>query len=389
MERYKEYCTGCGLCKAVNDVNFEIDDKGFNIPILKEKDRELCSTVCLASKNASKRIYSKNIWGDFNSVFLGWSNNKEIRENASSGGVLTSLCCYLLESGKVDGIIQTTVGDKIYETKTIVSHTTEEVCNCLGSRYSISSPLENILNLLEEGKKYAFVGKPCDVTSLKLYMENNTSLSNSIIYTLSFFCAGQPSLNAQKKLLKALDCANEEECISLRYRGNGWPGYATVQKIDGKCNKISYNESWSKILGRDVRKSCRFCIDGIGSLADISCGDAWYLLKNNKPDFSEHKGRNIVFSRTRKGETLLNDAVQGGFIHTEEYKELNNLKLIQKYQFERRSTMFSMILAIKISLKKSPFYSFSTLLSFSKNVGVIKQFKRFSGTIKRIINKKI
>ena len=124
-----------------------------------------------------------------------------------------------------------------------------------------------------------------------------------------------------------------DRCISLRYRGNGWPGYATVQKIDGKCNKISYNESWSKILGRDVRKSCRFCIDGIGSLADISCGDAWYLLKNNKPDFSEHKGRNIVFSRTRKGETLLNDAVQGGFIHTEEYKELNNLKLIQKYQF--------------------------------------------------------
>ena len=65
------------------------------------------------------------------------------------------------------------------------------------------------MNLLEEGKKYAFVGKPCDVTSLKLYMENDAFCQIVLFIFLSFFCAGQrSSLNAQKVV--EADFANEE-----------------------------------------------------------------------------------------------------------------------------------------------------------------------------------
>ena len=49
---------------------------------------------------------------------------------------------------------------------------------------------------------------------------------------MSFFCAGLPSIDAQKKLLEEMGC--NSRVVSLRYRGNGWPGYATANLENGK-----------------------------------------------------------------------------------------------------------------------------------------------------------
>ena len=117
--------------------------------------------------------------------------------------------------------------------------------------------------------------------------------------------------------------------------------------VDDKGNKhaMSYNDSWGKILGRDINKFCRFCMDGIGEFADISCGDAWYIEEDGTPDFNEHDGRNITFSRTKKGDELLKMCVKDGVLISESY-EINNLKCIQKYQYERRSHVYSRILGM-------------------------------------------
>lgn len=109
-------------------------------------------------------------------------------------------------------------------------------------------------------------------------------LKETIPYLFSFFCMGLPSESAQIKLLKKLEC---KECKSLDYRGNGWPGFATAIDKDSKVHQITYDESWGEILGRDLMPVCKFCIDGIGEMADIACGDAWYLTSENTPDFSE------------------------------------------------------------------------------------------------------
>ena len=44
------------------------------------------------------------VWGRRESSFLAYSSNSEIRYNASSGGVLTSICSYLVETKRVEGI---------------------------------------------------------------------------------------------------------------------------------------------------------------------------------------------------------------------------------------------------------------------------------------------
>ena len=236
---------------------------------------------------------------------------------------------------------------------------------------------------MEEGKKYAFIGKPCDVVALRNYMEINAKLKESIPYLLSFFCMGLPSDLAQTKLLQKLECRN---CKSLDYRGNGWPGFATAIDSDGKVHKITYDESWGQILGRDLMPACKFCIDGIGEMADISCGDAWYLTEENKPDFSEHEGRNVVFARTSKGNDLLNEMKDKEIINLEKYDNYEvELSLIQKSQWNRRREMKHRILAMKVLLQEHPSYDSKLLKLYSRGLSEKQKARILLGTSKRIL----
>lgn len=179
-----------------------------------------------------------------------------------------------------------------------------------------------------------------------------------------------PSTGAQEKLLKHLECS-PSDVTSLRYRGDGWPGYTTAIDKQGKRHQTDYATSRGSILGRDIMKMCRFCLDGIGEMADISCGDAWYLTDNKKPDFAEAQGRNMIFARTRKGAEILK--------HINEQKKITltetttaDLRFIQTYQWERKATMIDKIMSMTVKNKKTPRYRIKNVVAFATSVGVRK-----------------
>lgn len=389
---YSEFCTGCGLCGSVSGVNFREDNKGFIYPDLSAKDTELCSIVCPSSGYALKKHSNGTIFGKIQLVKLGWSRDEYIRHSSSSGGVLTALCLYLLDNNLVDAIIQTRVdsNDK-RKTETVVSTTREDVLSCMGSRYTTSSPLMNIKAIIEEDKTYAFIGKPCDVSALRMFhSKRNEKWTNQIIYMFSFFCAGQPSLDANNNLLKSLGCNDIEKCDDFQYRGNGWPGFATVKYSDGVVKKMDYEKSWMTILGRDVRKCCRFCADGTGEYADVSCGDAWNLTHDKKPDFTEDKGKNVIFARTDKGQILLDNAVSSGYVEVESF-DIYKDELIkrQPYHYARKASLSSLKVAMLICGRQFPKYDRRKLAMFAKGFPLKYKVLRTMGTIHRILTKKI
>lgn len=389
---FTEYCTGCGLCASVSDVRLINDSKGFIYPQLEERHIDLCEKVCPSSGYAMRNYSNGRILGKIIETKVGWSSNNEIRRLASSGGILTALCVYLIREKKVDGIIQTKkdVND-VRKTETIVSTTIEDVLSCMGSRYSTSSPLSNIKKMIETEKRYAFIGKPCDVSALQMYKRTTKDKwTEQIVYMFSFFCAGQPSLEANDRLLRFLDCKDYRECKDLQYRGNGWPGYATAFLNNGKENKIDYETSWMKILGRDVKRICRFCSDGTGEYADISCGDAWYLTKNLKPDLSEHPGRNVILCRTKEGVALLNAVVKNGMITVKDYDvEKDKLDKSQPYHYTRKAALSSLKFAMLLCGKTFPHYDRKILNSFSKDLSFKNKLLRFLGTVQRVWNNKL
>ena len=383
-------CTGCGLCHCALGCDFTHDMKGFTIPKLYENsiDKIYSSQIC--PFNAYREQQRFELWGNYLNVYEGFSTDNSLRFRASSGGVLTALSIYLLESGTVDAIIHTKKKDDFpLETEITVSTDREAIIRCIGSRYTQSSPLMDILSLVEKNKKYAFIGKPCDVLALKNYMSMNPELQSQIVITMSFFCAGIPSPMANEKLVQSMQCTINS-LKDFQYRGDGWPGYATAVNAQNKKYQVDYQTAWSKYLGRDVRLACRFCMDGIGEAADIACADLWYLKEGNQPDFSEHDGRNIVFCRSALANLILTDAEAKGYVNVRDYKDrISQFSYIQPYHRSRRTTMKYRVLPMKLFGRAVPKYPDKLLLAASKYSNSKENWRVFKGTVQRIIKKKI
>jgi len=374
-------------------VPFATDEKGFKYPSLSDNETSLLKIVCPAAGNALNNYSDGSIWGTVRKAYLGNACDEDVRFKASSGGVITSLCLYLIDKKIVDGVIQTrkhSLDPRLTETIVSISH--EDVLSCCGSRYTTSNPLMNIKQLIEPGKNYAFVGKPCDVSALRMFQKTSSEdWLEQIKYMLTFYCAGQPSINANNKLLAELGCNDVKDCEDLRYRGYGWPGKAVVKLVDGSENAMDYESSWMKILGRDTRRICRFCTDGTGEYSDISCGDAWYLDSANHPDFTERPGRNIIFARTEEGVSLMNAAIRDGYVSAEDFEmsRSNEIKLFQPYHYTRKASLSTLKIAMKLCGRNFPLYDMSKLNKFAKGFSIKGKIYRFLGTLQRIKQGKI
>lgn len=393
MHKYRDildFCTGCGLCHSAYGVNLIKTAKGFVKPEhISERQSRYLKEICMCSGAFWQESDSCSVWGRTETEpFYAFSTNDQIRKGSSSGGILTEIALFLLKSGAVQGVIQTKASQKSpIQTETVVSVTEEDVRSCAGSRNTVSSPLLALADLIEKGKRYAFIGKPCDVQAVRNWQRNNIQAREQIPYLFSFFCAGLPSLQAEQKLLKHLN-TSEGTCTKITYRGNGWPGYTVACSAQGETGQMRYEESWGKILGRDVALACRFCLDGIGEAADISCGDGWYI-KNGKPDFSEHAGRNVVFVRTARGESIIKALKQKKLIECEYSNHIyDELGVIQAYQFNRRTTMQIRLAALKLYGRSTPKYNERMMKELGKNAPLKLKAKIFLGTLKRLHEKK-
>ena len=389
----EEYCTGCGLCHSLYEIPLHMNDDGFLMPQIADDDditMHKLEKLCPVFGHQCADMDSSHLWGRRAGVYAAYSNDKSVRHHASSGGILTQLCCYLLENSMIDGIIHIgkdpsdPIGSKVY-----CSRTAEEVKDRCGSRYMSSSPLYDIKALLKAGEKYALVGKPCDIAAVRNWMRQEPEIERKIVYLFSFFCAGAPSRNVNKKLLEKMKC-DYEQCTDLNYRGNGWPGYATATDINGHKYTMKYQDAWGKTLGRDIRKMCRFCLDGVGEMADISCGDLWYMNENKLPTFDEREGRNIVFCRTEKGKALFERIIQSGEVCIEDYPDCEaDLQFVQKHQYFKKATMQASISAMRLLRKPTPLYDKKLMKKFSANADAKNRYDKFKGTVKRILQRTI
>lgn len=383
----KSNCIGCGLCHSELGTSMKKGRKGFLSPSLENntKTEVFLNQVCpILGYNATK-CDVRDVWGKYIKSYAGYAKNEYIRKKASSGGILTALSIYLLERGKVDGIIHVVMDEENpIATMDSISSTREQILAGCGSRYGISSPWMKLNECVDKNKKYAAIGKPCDIEALRNMKNSSTSYDN-IIYLLSFFCAGLPSDDANGKLLHNMGC-EQNECKMLVYRGNGWPGTTTAIDKSGKIYEMQYSKAWGGILGRDVHPFCRICFDGIGDAADIACGDGWYIMSDKTVDFSERDGRNVVFARTELGCKLLEEALDDDAIALSEWEDISQLRVIQKYQYTRRTTMRAKLLAYRIMGQKVPLYSKNLLKDFSKRASKEEKLRIFLGTIKRFMN---
>lgn len=317
------------------------------------------------------------VFGRVVSAWEGHAVDPEVRFQGSSGGVLTALSQWLVETKAVPALVGSSASiTDPSRTVPVSIMTREEAMAASGSRYA---PVANTSAFIPGGTR-AFVGKPCEVTGA-CALEATTGVDDGgSAVKLSFFCAGTPSQAATEELVTDLGLASGQ-VEELRYRGRGWPGRFEVRTKSGGSASLSYDESWGKHLGRQLQWRCKICPDGTGAHADVAVGDFWRADARGYPVFDEQDGSSVVIARTRRGHDLLMRAHADGVIELRDV-DLDEVARIQPLQVTRRFTLGARLAARVVSGHRVPRYRGYGLTRIGLRHPVMSA-RQFAGTLVR------
>lgn len=315
-------CTGCGTCVGlcpVDAVQMVIDrKKGIYIPeIADEKCTEcgLCVKVCpgheVDFKRLNQEIFDKQpedvLLGNYVNCYTGHATDQNIRYNSSSGGLVTALLIFALEQGMINGALVTRMKrDKPLEPEPFIARTREEIIEASGSKYCpvpANIALKGIIKA-KKGEKFAVVGLPCHIHGVRKAEINSNQLKERIILHVGILCGGTSSFIGVKNVLNNMGI--NSDIREVNFRGMGWPGSFCVKLNNGKIKSMPYNKSWL-IWSLFTPSRCRYCLDGMAELSDISCGDAWLpeIIINK-----DNIGESIIIARNEKSDRLLKETLK-------------------------------------------------------------------------------
>jgi coenzyme F420 hydrogenase subunit beta len=389
-------CTGCGLCASIGGdaVAMTMVAPGYLRPhqsatLAPEAEAGIaaaCPAVTIDERPAAP--HDDPLWGPWFSCGTGFSTDAALRHQASSGGMISGLLTHALATGQVDFVVQTGADpDAPLGNRTCISDTAADVFDAAGSRYTASAPLAELDRWLAMPGKFAFVGKPCDVTALRARARTDPRVDAKVPVMLAFFCAGIPSAAGTRRILDRID-APEADVATFRYRGDGWPGFATATLKDGTTRRMSYADSWGDILSKEVQFRCKICPDAVGGSADVAAADAWYGDERGYPSFEEQDGRSLVMARTAAGQTLLDGAVAAGAIVTEPL-DIAEIAKMQPSQARRKRELVSRLAALAVAGRPVPRYRGVSLWAAAAREGLPGHARSFAGLLRRIIKRRV
>lgn len=264
----------------------------------------LCQKTCPVN-SCNQKIVESDL-GHLINCYTGYSVDENMRWHGSSGGVITTILCTMLNKGLISGAIILTHNpqDPLHPSLSFVNNESD-IKAAAGSKYCPTKPNFRVKELLSEPGKIAVVGLPCNIRALRELEQINDKLKSKIFIHLGLLCGKCPNFYATEYFLKKHGI-DEMNVSSISYRGEGWPGKITVKTKQGDSRSFSYR-SWTHFAyyPHFVPIQCVLCYDITNQQADISLGDAWGLSRDKI-------GTSVVISRTTEGEKILHDLFEEG-----------------------------------------------------------------------------
>ncbi len=359
-------CSGCGACSLLDPgLAVGLDASGYVRPRRTSSGRtpdgaaDTFRSVCPGARLRAARPEGSvrhPLLGPVVSCWRAWAGDEEIRFRGSSGGTLTALSAWLLETGQVERV-RTAQVDRDEPRRTVpVSITSRaEALASAGSRYAPVAVLGP--GALDPGG--ALVAKPCEISAARAVLDDDDENGEDPAagpLLMSFFCAGTPSQPATDRLVTELGVAPGAPLEDLWYRGRGWPGSFTAVTRAGDRVATSYDDSWGRHLGRATQWRCKICPDGVGESSDISAADFWDTDERGYPVFTEGAGCSALIARTQRGhETLLRAFAEGVLVGSP--LEPDRVAGVQPLQVSRRRFLAGRLVGARAAGRPVPRYS--------------------------------
>lgn len=256
-------------------------------------------------------------------TYIGYANNKEIRYEAASGGIISSIVEYLFSSEKIGTFLSCQfIQDKCcYEPKLIYSFKEYEMVGSIYQDMDIIGYLKNHISKIKG--TILIVCSPCLVRAVRHIL----ATANINAFIIDYFCSGQTTLEGTFCYYDFLGI-KKENVKYIRYRGGGWPnGIDITLNNDVHIRKANYTEPWVTIheSGFFTPKRCFYCKQVECKEADISVGDPW--LKEYIE--TETIGSSLFLVHSQKGKDIINGLVSNKVITVKEV----DYRLFEKSQW--------------------------------------------------------
>lgn len=249
------------------------------------------------------------------SAFVGYAAEASLRQDGSSGGLVSWVLLELLRRGWIDGALHVTEAKQPAKEGPFfhyhLSRTGQEIRAGAKSRY-YPVEMSGVLSLIRAiPGRYAVVGVPCFIKALQLLRREDPLLRERIAFTLGLFCGHMKSARFLESCAWQMGLSLDQVLrADFRRKAPERPAnWYTVQFTlrDGRV----LEKDWWHLADGDwgagffQASACNFCDDVVAETADIAFGDAWV-----EPYASDGRGTNVVLVRSARLAGLISAGIR-------------------------------------------------------------------------------
>lgn len=262
-------------------------------------------------KRTEREIFEEA--GNIRGAYLTYASDPEVRSGAASGGTVTALLIYLLESGRIDGAIVCGLKSEDHKMRPYfqIAKTRAEILAGRGSKYIATRFLQDVTALIKNSTgRLAVAGLPCDIMNLKKWLDKNPEHHGRIAWTIGLFCGQNSKTDFADFIQSDLERKTGRKVSSFTFREGLWRGETKALLEDGSCYSTPYNRYEDlRNLYFFTEDKCHHCMDHFAYASDFSAGDLWlYRLRKEKIKFTG------LITRTREADEILQECQSNGYV---------------------------------------------------------------------------
>ncbi len=250
-------------------------------------------------------LTARKYLGDYLSSYFGYSQIEPIRQNAASGGIVSTLLIDAFRHKRIDGalLLRASMINGSVQPEFFIARIEEEISQAQGSKYIATLFSFKAIPMIREFQgRLAVVCLPCDALILRRTRSAEPEVDAKISLVITLFCGHNSEKELTDLVIKKLNKENKP-ISSFRYRFGHWRGNLKLDYADGQSDiKPFSNFSDYQNLFFFAQKKCLLCRDQTGFDSDIAIGDIWSMKMKKNP--IKH---NAILVRTTRGE----DAIRG------------------------------------------------------------------------------
>ncbi len=297
-----DLCCSCHACTSICPVNAIVKtfNNGIYVPQIDDSlcvECGKCLKVCPSYQIDIDSIYKVLDLQEikYKQSYIAYSLQENIRQCSTSGGVITTMVKHLLQSCNYEKAYLLEY-EKFDGQAILKSYTNpEDIFKTIKSKY-VPASIELVVKDIKQNKfsHSIVVGTPCQLLAIKQTLKIYSVTDEDVLF-IGLFCDRILNYNIYKYF------ENQYGQFSVFHfrdkKTGGWPGHTLIEQNE---TEITIDRSIRMGLKPYFQLNrCRYCVDKLNQLSDISVGDCYIS------GFDHYLGLSNVIVRTSQGENAL------------------------------------------------------------------------------------